>query len=75
MSIDIVKKAFDGHHNGIVKDNFQRQSLTDIVVENKVLVGIIINQEDFIAKLVVEKLQIFLVQKKQWKVYDMFTPS
>ncbi|KOM34459.1 hypothetical protein LR48_Vigan02g060900 [Vigna angularis] len=69
MRTDIVKEAFDGHHNGRVKNNFQSQCLSDIVVEKKALVGIIIEKEDSIAKLekVVEKLGMFLAQKRQQK--------
>ncbi|KAG2403206.1 uncharacterized protein HKW66_Vig0184920 [Vigna angularis] len=75
MRTDIVKEAFDGHHNGRVKNNFQSQCLSDIVVEKKALVGIIIEKEDSIAKLekVVEKLGMFLAQKRQQKVDDMCT--
>ncbi|WVZ25103.1 hypothetical protein V8G54_003647 [Vigna mungo] len=76
MSTEIVKEALDGHHNAKVKENLQRRSMVDIVVENEALLSIIVDQEDSIAKLekVVEKLEMFLAQKRQQKVYDMFTP-
>ncbi|KAG2399451.1 uncharacterized protein HKW66_Vig0080670 [Vigna angularis] len=67
MSTDIVKEALDSHHNARVKDNFGRKSLGDIVAKNKAFVAIIVDHEASIAKLekVVDKLQMFLAQKRQ----------
>lgn len=75
MSTKIVKEVLDGHHNARVNDNLHRRYMIDIVAKVEVLRPIIVDKEFSIAKLekVVEKLQMFSAQKKQLKVYDMFT--
>ncbi|KOM57644.1 hypothetical protein LR48_Vigan11g067700 [Vigna angularis] len=68
MAIEIVKEALDGHHNARVKQNYGRKSLADVVAENEALRAIIGDQEASIVKLdkLVEKLQMFAAQKRQW---------
>ncbi|WVZ07833.1 hypothetical protein V8G54_021179 [Vigna mungo] len=50
------KKVFDGHLNDKVKDNFQRQSLVGSIVYHDSIVQL---------EKMVEKLQMFLTQKRQ----------
>lgn len=56
-------EAFDGHDNGNVKKNNQRECLYDLIAEKEALVGMIVEQEASIVKLQkgVKKLKMFLV--------------
>lgn len=75
MCSDIVKEAFDSHHNGRVKKNFQKECLSDLIAKKEALVAMVVEQEDSIMKLekVVEKLEMFVTQKRQRKFEDIYT--
>ncbi|WVY94303.1 hypothetical protein V8G54_033391 [Vigna mungo] len=75
MCSDIVKEVFDGHYNGIVKKNFQKECLSHLV-EKEALVAMVVEQEDSIIKLekVIKKLEMFVAENRQRKVEDSYTP-